>query len=230
MIQTDKVSLLESGERSQVRRTGSLPLKSRAETIENELSSLEQRVNALESTVGTAVPGEMPIAVAPAPPPPPAAEEAVPAAPEEAPPPEEAVLTQSRKRHGEGYLLKKAAKAAHNKAATVDTSKSVEDDSWLYAEGGGREDLALLEGAKRGSRRKAGSLKDRVAYAEKRATTLRSKIIGLENAITGGNAPVGSEQVSGADLKHRMMSLEDECDDLRTRATSLEHVVMGSAS
>lgn len=225
-----ELGLLQSGS-SSAGKVSPMSLKGRTEAVEKELDSLEQRVATLEANVGNAVPGEAVIIPSePAPAPPPATPAPTPAVEEI---PEEAVFAQ-RKKGGQlsAAMKSKAAQAARaRKAAAAAAAESdSDDDSWLYPEGQpkGKEDLALLAERKERFRRRAGSLKDRVIDAEKRATTLRSKTIGLENAISGGKAPDSAvEPVSGADLKHRLMSLEDVCDDLRTRATSLEHAVMG---
>lgn len=190
--------------------TGSPPLRGQVNEVENELSSLEQRVATLEAQVGMVAPGDVELAPPPATPSPtPMVTEAV---PEDIP--EEAVLAQRKRKH--------------SRDIEPAPSKAEDDDSWLYANG--KEELALLEEARGRFKSKAktdASLKNRVFEAERRSATLRSKILALENAVAGGKASAASEQASGSDLKHRLMSLADELDDLRTRTTTLEHTVMG---
>jgi len=78
-----------------------------------------------------------------------------------------------------------------------------------------------------------GTIKDRTAALETSVAALKSKMAMLENEAVGrtsGGAPSllqVSDSGSPESLKARISSLEDEVDSLRTRVSTLEHVVEG---
>jgi chromosome segregation ATPase len=93
--------------------------------------------------------------------------------------------------------------------------------------------FALLEQeAKRSKSSREGTIKERTASLETNVAALKSKMSMLENQAvgrtsTGTAASLLQVQGSGTSLKARISGLEDEVDSLRTRVTTLEHVVEG---
>merc|ERR1740127_365457 len=81
----------------------------------------------------------------------------------------------------------------------------------------------------------SAALNEDIASLETRAAAVKSKILTLENQVSGNAFAVKmallSEGVQGArkgsSLESRFEALEDETVDLRTRVTSLEQTVVG---
>jgi chromosome segregation ATPase len=77
-----------------------------------------------------------------------------------------------------------------------------------------------------------GTIRDRTAALESSVADLKSKLSMLENQVSGKNADDADASLlqvkgSGTSLKARIHSLEEEVDSLRTRVSTLEHVVEG---
>jgi hypothetical protein len=218
-------------------------MKTRMETLENEISSVKQRTASLEGQVGLSPPGAGAVAASPV-------EEAVlefpsvlgesavvrgaPSSPPSSAQGEEGVA-QSRPRHRLPAALAAAAAAKRplgaGRAGSSKERRSAEDED-AEEEDGPMALLALGAAAASESESGTGSIKGRLLSSEQEVASLKSRMTGLENAVGGHAFPslVGQDVASGASassLKRRMESLEDEVDSLRTRATALESSVTG---
>lgn len=79
---------------------------------------------------------------------------------------------------------------------------------------------------------RSGTIKERTAALESSVANLKSKMAMLENQAVGntfGEASLLQAEAtgSGSSLKARITGLEEEVDSLRTRVSTLEHVVQG---
>jgi len=118
-----------------------------------------------------------------------------------------------------------AAFLLHAHARVEDTEENMPE---FEAESGrhGEKELSLVTAAGSVTTK---ALKDQVAALEKDLANIDSRLSGLENQVSGKKVTTSASllEVPGSSLKGRIVSLEDKVDECRTRATAIEHMVVG---
>merc|ERR1719284_1366952 len=118
-----------------------------------------------------------------------------------------------------------AAFLLHAHARVEDAEGDLSD---LGAETGhrGEKELSLVAASGKVTTK---ALKDQVAALEADLANIDSRLSGLENQVSGKKVTTSASllEVPGSSLKGRIVSLEDKLDECRTRATAVEHMVVG---
>jgi polyhydroxyalkanoate synthesis regulator phasin len=215
-------------------KSDGMALKGRLDALEKEVSSLQERVSALEADVGVSGGGVGGGGAAPVAAPPAEAGEA------------EALLGRRVRRSAKDTDEEAGETSARKQGFSVPLGSELASDEEDDSDGGStsegsadESEASLLQKSSEAANTEEESIKARVMTVEGAMAELRSQVSTLENHVMGSTfntkeasfLQLQKDQDSGigseSSLKARIVELDYEGVTLRTRVSTLEHFVTG---